>query len=51
MSNNNASEDNVESPSTYAEQGYKEYRMKEKNKNNNVSEDQHVESTISEDVD
>jgi hypothetical protein len=30
MSNTNASEDNVESPSTYGNKGYKEYRKKEK---------------------
>lgn len=30
MSNANASEDNVESPSTYGNKGYKEYRKKEK---------------------
>jgi hypothetical protein len=32
MSNTNASEDNVESPSTYGNEGYKEYRKKEKSK-------------------
>jgi hypothetical protein len=30
MSNTNASEDNIESPSTYGNEGYKEYRKKEK---------------------
>ena len=30
MSNTNASENNVESPSTYGNEGYKEYRKKEK---------------------
>ena len=30
MSNTNASEDNVESPSIYGNKGYKEYRKKEK---------------------
>jgi hypothetical protein len=30
MSNTNASESNVESPSTYGNEGYKEYRKKEK---------------------
>jgi hypothetical protein len=30
MSNHNASEDNVESSSTYGEKGYKEYRKKER---------------------
>ena len=32
MSNTNASEDNVESPSTYGNESYKEYRKKEKSK-------------------
>jgi hypothetical protein len=32
MSNTNASEDNTESPSTYGNEGYKEYRKKEKSK-------------------
>jgi hypothetical protein len=32
MSNTNASEENVESPSTYGNEGYKEYRKKEKSK-------------------
>ena len=32
MSNVNASEDNVESPSTYANDAYKEFRKKEKEK-------------------
>ena len=32
MSNTNASEDNVESPSTYGNEGYKEYRKKERSK-------------------
>jgi hypothetical protein len=30
LSNTNASEDNIESPSTYGNKGYKEYRKKEK---------------------
>ena len=30
MSNTNASEDNVESPSIYGNKGYKEYRKKQK---------------------
>ncbi|MGC2386023.1 MAG: hypothetical protein WA460_02990 [Nitrososphaeraceae archaeon] len=33
MSNTNSSEDNIESPSTYASKAYKEYRKKEKSKN------------------
>jgi hypothetical protein len=34
MSNTNASEENVESPSTYGNEGYKEYRKKVKSKVN-----------------
>ena len=33
MSNSNASEDNVESPSTYGDKGYKDYRKRERRKN------------------
>lgn len=33
MSNTEASEDNVKSPSTYGNDGYQEYRKKEKKKN------------------
>jgi hypothetical protein len=33
LSNTSASEDNTESPSTYANKAYKEYRKKEKSKN------------------
>jgi hypothetical protein len=32
MSNTNASEENTESPSTYGNEGYKEYRKREKSK-------------------
>ena len=32
MSNTNSSEDNVESPSTYGGEAYKEYRKKKKDK-------------------
>jgi hypothetical protein len=32
MSNTDASENNVESPSTYGKEGYKEYRKKVKSK-------------------
>ena len=32
MSNTNASEENTESPSTYGNEGYKEFRKKEKSK-------------------
>jgi hypothetical protein len=34
MSTAGASEDNIESPSTYGKAGYQEYRKKEKKKNN-----------------
>ena len=33
MSNTEASEDNVKSPSTYGNEGYQEYRKREKRKN------------------
>jgi hypothetical protein len=33
MSNTEASEDNVKSPSTYGNEGYQEYRKREKKKN------------------
>ena len=42
MSNTNASEDNVESPSTYANEGYKEYRKKEKSKDGTISSQNEV---------
>jgi hypothetical protein len=32
LSNTNSSEDNIESPSTYARKAYREYRKKEKSK-------------------
>jgi hypothetical protein len=32
MSNTNASEENTESPSTYGNEGYKEYRKRQKSK-------------------
>ena len=38
MSNIEASEDNVKSPSTYGNDAYQEYRMKEKKKNKTDSE-------------
>ena len=38
MSNTEASEDNVKSPSTYGNEGYEEYRKKEKKKNRLNSE-------------
>jgi hypothetical protein len=43
MSNTNASEDNIESPSTYGNEGYKEYRKKEKqSKTTNASSKKEV---------
>jgi hypothetical protein len=46
MSNTNASEDNVESPSTYGNESYKEYRKKEKSKDaatSSQNEANHIE--------
>jgi hypothetical protein len=34
LSNTNSSEDNIESPSTYGSKAYREYRKKEKSKDN-----------------
>jgi hypothetical protein len=43
MSNTNALENNVESPSTYGNEGYKEYRKKEKQlKTTNASSEKEV---------
>jgi hypothetical protein len=42
MSNTNASESNVESPSTYGNEGYKEYRKKEKSKDAGISSQNEV---------
>ena len=39
MSNIEASEENVKSPSTYGNDGYQEYRKKEKKKNKTDSEE------------
>ncbi len=35
MSNNQASNENVESPTTYGKEAYEEYRKKERRKNKN----------------
>ena len=42
MSNIEASEENVESPSTYGNNAYEEYRKKEKKKNKTESEEARV---------
>ena len=42
MSNTEASEDDVKSPSTYGNEGYQEYRKKEKKKNKTESEEARV---------
>jgi hypothetical protein len=39
LSNINASEDNVESPSTYGNEAYKEHRKEEKKKKQQQNED------------
>ena len=44
MSNTNASDDNVESPSTYGNEGYKEYRKKEKSKDADTSSQNNVDN-------
>ena len=42
MSNINSSEENVESPSTYGGEAYKEYRKKEKSKDAGTSSQNEV---------
>jgi hypothetical protein len=42
MSNTNASEDNIESPSTYGDKAYKEYRRKKKSKDADTSSQKQV---------
>jgi hypothetical protein len=42
MSNIEASEENVKSPSTYENDAYREYRKKEKKKNKTESEEARV---------
>jgi len=47
MSNTEASEDNVKSPSTYGNEGYQEYRKKEKKKNKTDLEKEGLNTDIS----
>ena len=47
MSNTDASEENVKSPSTYGNEGYQEYRKKEKKKNKTDPEKKGLNAVIS----
>ena len=47
MTNTEASEDNVKSPSTYGNEGYQEYRKKEKKKNKTDLEKEGLNTVIS----
>ena len=47
MRNTEASEDNVKSPSTYGNEGYQEYRKKEKKKNKTDLEKEGLNTVIS----
>ena len=47
MSNTEASEDNVKSPSTYGNEGYQEYRKREKRKNKTDPEKESLNTGIS----
>ena len=47
MSNIEASEENVKSPSTYGNEGYQEYRKKEKKKNKTHPEKEGLNPVIS----
>ena len=47
MSNTESSEDNVKSPSTYGNEGYQEYRKKEKKKNKTGLEKEDLNTGIS----
>jgi hypothetical protein len=47
MSNTEASEENVKSPSTYGNDGYEEYRKKEKKKNKTDPEKEGLNTVIS----
>ena len=47
MSNTEASEENVKSPSTYGNKGYEEYRKKEKRKNKTDPEKEGLNTDIS----
>ena len=46
MSNTEASEENVKSPSTYGNKGYEEYRKKEKRKNKTDPEKEGLNTDI-----
>ena len=47
MSNTEASEDNVKSPSTYGNEGYQEYRKREKRKNKTDPDKESLNTGIS----
>lgn len=47
MSNTEASEGNVKSPSTYGNEGYQEYRKREKRKNKNDPEKESLNTRTS----
>jgi hypothetical protein len=47
MSNPEASEENVKSPSTYGNEGYQEYRKREKRKNKTNPEKEGLNTVIS----
>jgi hypothetical protein len=47
MSNTEASEENVKSPSTYGNEGYQEYRKREKRKNKTDPEKEGLNTVIS----
>ena len=47
MSNTDASEENVKSPSTYGNEGYQEYRKREKRKNKTDPEKEGLNTVIS----
>jgi len=47
MSNAEASEENVKSPSTYGNEGYQEYRKREKRKNKTDPEKEGLNTVIS----
>jgi hypothetical protein len=46
LSNTNASDDNIESPSTYADKAYKEYRKKEKKEKSKNDSSQNQDNSI-----
>jgi len=47
MSNTEASDENVKSPSTYGNEGYQEYRKREKRKNKTDPEKEDLNTVIS----